>query len=141
MFTLFSCDRNVITSVIYDTTDNHLCLSQNRQLFCSCFVHERVVFFVTEIGSVTEYKVCWRRNLQDQYALLLFSAQVHHAYLIDSNYVGKIALEWVAKKQWFRKYHCIYNKLRSIGYSMCDFAVLTARSLSLVKNLHSISDE
>jgi hypothetical protein len=62
-------------------------------------VHERVVFFVTEIGSVTEYKVCWRRNLQDQYALLLFSAQVHHAYLIDSNYVGKIALECVAKKQ------------------------------------------
>ncbi|MBA4416907.1 MAG: hypothetical protein C0392_03195 [Syntrophus sp. (in: bacteria)] len=34
---------------IYDTTDAISCLSQNRQLFCSAFVHERVVFFATGI--------------------------------------------------------------------------------------------
>jgi len=77
MFKLFSFDRNVITSAIYDTTDIHSCLSQNRQLFCSAFVYERVVFFATGIGPVTGSKVCRRWNLQDQYALLLYSATVH----------------------------------------------------------------
>ena len=35
---------------IYDRTEYHPCLSQNRQLFCSAFVHERVIIFATEIG-------------------------------------------------------------------------------------------
>lgn len=35
----------------------------------------------------------------------------------------------------------IFNKLDSIAHSMCDLAVLTASSLSLVKSLHSISEE
>ena len=40
-----------------------------------------------------------------------------------------------------RKYRCIFNRLRSIVYSKCDLAVLTARSLSFVNNLHPIPDE
>ncbi|MBP1747341.1 MAG: hypothetical protein H6Q54_1956 [Deltaproteobacteria bacterium] len=85
MLTLFSCKRNVTTSVIYDTTDNHLFLSQNQQLFCSAFVRDRVVFFTTGIRPVIGSKICGIHNLQNQYILLLFSAPVH-AYLLNSNY-------------------------------------------------------
>ena len=37
----------------YDTTGNFPRLSQNQQLFCSAFVHDRVVFFAT--GSSFEF--------------------------------------------------------------------------------------
>jgi hypothetical protein len=88
MFEVFTCDRNVITSDIYDTTGNFHRLSQNQQLFCSGFVRERVVFFTTGFGPVTGSKICGIHNLQNQYILLLFSAPVH-AHLLDSNYRWK----------------------------------------------------
>ncbi len=37
----------------YDTTGNFPRLSQNQQLFCNTFVHERVVIFATEIRNLS----------------------------------------------------------------------------------------
>jgi hypothetical protein len=102
MFAVFSCERAIIASGMYDTTDNHSCLSQNQQLFCSAFVPECVVFFATGIRPLTGSTIFLVGNLQVYYSLLLISAPVD-TYLHDALSLEKINLGVSRKSQWARK--------------------------------------
>jgi hypothetical protein len=121
-----------------DTADTHLCLSQNQQLFCSAFVHDHVVFFATGIGPATGSNIYLIGDLQVYYSLLLLSAPL--TLTCTTAFPWKRCIGCVTKKSMGQGEPSILNEWRSPVYSMCDLTALTARSLSLVKNLYSIPE-